>query len=30
MPVYRVNAMGVMIIRTEDEMAKLKQMAAAK
>jgi len=30
MPVYRVNAMGVMVIRSEEDMAKLKQMAAAK
>jgi streptogramin lyase len=30
MPVYRVNAMGVMTIRSEEDIAKLKQMAAVK
>ncbi len=28
MPVYRTNQMGLMMIRSEDDMAKLKQMAA--
>jgi hypothetical protein len=27
MPVYRVNAMGVMVFRSEEDIAKLKQMA---
>jgi hypothetical protein len=30
MPVYRVNAMGVMTIRSDADIAKLKQQVAAK